>query len=346
MKSTQLSLLFILLRASQLNAKSYKKNTPTFEVGPGAKIVGNKIEFDDPDCDDDMDCKTAKSCSAAGTVPTLSENKKYFACCAAGQRLLGSPETAFDCCADGHDLVGSFAHGYHCCPTGFEWDGILCKQVCKNGKELVDGKCVCPPGQGEGSDGNCEVKPKPPRCDSGLETGKCYVLTGDKGNKLGLRNDNVYYAAPDSMTQRYGKFQLCADDKCAPGQAVNPSSQVYIRDIYGDLATGANRGQWMNNAQNGVHIARTPSFALAGKFSISKWPCGKYCLGGFIQGIGPACPAEIPAMTFYSQDPQMCIAFDFTEVPCDLKSDVNNCIWNKGDQCCNKVDCTNKDQGE
>jgi hypothetical protein len=175
--------------------------------------------------------------------------------------------------------------------------------------------------------------------------GKCYVLKAENGNRLGLRNDNVYYAAPDSMIQRYGKFQLCADEKCAPGQAVNPSSQVYIRDTYGDLATGANRGQWLNNAANGAHIGRTPTFANAGHFSISKWPCGKYCLGGFTQGIGPACPADVPAMTFYSQDPQMCVAFEFTEVPCDLKLDANNCIWKNGDQCCNRVDCA-KTTGE
>ncbi|KAG6014233.1 hypothetical protein E4U41_004895, partial [Claviceps citrina] len=164
----------------------------------------------------------------------------------------------------------------------------------------------------------------------------------ENGNKLGLRNDNVYYAAPDSMIQRYGKFQLCGDDKCAPGQAVNPSKQVYIRDTYGDLATGANRGQWLNNAQNGAHIGRTPDFALAGKFSLSRWPCGRYCLGGFTAGVGAACPADVPAMTFYSQDPQMCVAFELVEVPCDLKNDANSCIWKSGDQCCNKVDCGGK----
>ncbi|GAO19530.1 hypothetical protein UVI_02040560 [Ustilaginoidea virens] len=140
MKNLQLSLLFLLFRASPFEAKNYKKNIPTFEVGPGAKIVGNRIEYDDPDCDPGLECKTTKMCAAAGTSPTLSDDKKYFACCAAGQRLLGSPETAFDCCAAGHDLVGSPEHGWHCCPTGFEWDGNLCKQVCKNGKVLVDGK--------------------------------------------------------------------------------------------------------------------------------------------------------------------------------------------------------------
>ena len=180
------------------------------------------------------------------------------------------------------------------------------------------------------------------KTDRPLFPGKCYTFTGETGNRLGLRNDGVYYAAPDSMVQRYGKFKLCLDEKCTPGQAVNPSDKVYIKDVYGDVATGANNGQWLNNAQNGVHIGRTPTFANAGQFALSKWPCGKYCLGGFQFGVGPACPAEIPAMTFYSQDPQMCVAFELTEVPCDIKADANNCIWANGEQCCNKVDCSGK----
>ncbi|EFZ04122.1 cysteine-rich secreted protein [Metarhizium robertsii ARSEF 23] len=339
MKNIQLTLLAVLFQVSLFEAKVYKKNVPTYDVGPDAKIDGKSITYRDPDCEEGLDCTITRSCSSAGTSPVLSADKKYFACCLPGTHLLGSPQTAFDCCADGHDLVGSPAVGYHCCPTGFEFDGTQCKEVCKNGKVLVGGKCVCPEGMVEGPDGNCKPKPK---CTSGLETGKCYIFTAENGNRLGLHNDNVYYAAPDSMIQRYGKFQLCADEKCTPGQAVNPSNEIYIRDTYGDLATGANKGQWLNNAANGNHIGRTPAFASAGHFSISKWPCGKYCLGGFTQGIGPACPADIPAMTFYSQDPQMCVAFQFTEVPCDLKADVNNCIWTNGDQCCNRVDCSGK----
>lgn len=176
-------------------------------------------------------------------------------------------------------------------------------------------------------------------------SGKCYTFTGQNGNQLGLRNDGNYYAAPDSMVQRYGKFQICLDEKCSTGKPVNPSDLVHIKDTYGDLGTGANRGQWLNNAQNGAHIGRTPLFANAGKFSLSKWPCGKYCLGGLAAGVGPACPAEVPAMTFYPQDPQMCVPFELTEVPCDIKADSNNCIWSGGDQCCNKVNCSKEGGG-
>ncbi|KAI1175607.1 hypothetical protein F4777DRAFT_578915 [Nemania sp. FL0916] len=345
MKNVQLRLLLLLLYATGLDAKSFKKNVPTYEIS-GAKVDGNKITYEEPDCDDGLDCTTTKTCSKAGYTPSLSEDKKYFACCAKGQKLQGSPDTAFDCCADGHDLAGSAKSGYRCCPTGCDFDGKACNQVCKNGKALVEGKCVCPKGTTEGEDGTCKKPETKPgecddgECDSGLEAGKCYVFKADNGNRLGLAADNVYYAAPESMTQRYGKFQLCVDEKCTPGQPINPDDEVYIRDTYGDLATGANKNQWLIHAINGGHIGRTPLFPFAGHFSISKWPCGKYCLGGFSEGIGPACPMQMPALTFYSQDPQMCVEFEFTEVPCDLKSKENNCIWKSGDQCCNKVDCT------
>ncbi|KAE8138965.1 hypothetical protein BDV38DRAFT_281525 [Aspergillus pseudotamarii] len=102
----------------------------------------------------------------------------------------------------------------------------------------------------------------------------------------------------------------------------------------------ANAGQWLNNAQHGSHIGQTSDFENAGQFTLSKWPRGKHCLGGFDWGIGPACPALTPAMTFYTRDPQMCVPFEITEVPCDVHADQNNCLWKNGDQCCNKVDCS------
>jgi hypothetical protein len=167
MKPSQLSLLALLLQASYIEAKVYRKNVPTFEVGPGAVITDNKIEYDDPDCDPVFECRTTKTCSTAGTVPILTENKKYFACCLKGLNLLGSPETAFDCCAAGHDLAGSGEVGYRCCPTGQTYDGLICKPVCHNGKVLVDGKCVCPKDTVEGPDGACHEQ----ICTSGLASG-------------------------------------------------------------------------------------------------------------------------------------------------------------------------------
>jgi len=338
-----LGLLAILLQASTAAAKVYRQNVITYGVSPDAQVTGDKIEYSNPDCEEDLDCRMTQTCRREGTVPTLTKDKTHFACCHVGQDLLGSPDTAFDCCAHGHDLAGSAKTGYRCCPAGFEFDGDMCKQpekVCKNGKKLVDGHCVCPEGTVEAGDGTCKPnKRDDDECSSGLESGKCYTFTSEVGHRLGLRADGNYYAAPDEAGQRYGKFKLCLDEACTGGRAVNPSDKVYIKDMYGNIGTGANNGQWLNKAANGAHITRTNVFANAGQFSLSKWPCGKYCLGGFDWGVGPACPATIPALTFYPQDPQMCIPFELTEVPCDIKSDANNCLWTGGDQCCNKVDC-------
>lgn len=174
-KTVQLSLLALLLQASSLDAKLYRKNVMTFEIIPDAKITGNKIEYSDPDCEPGLQCMTTKSCAVAGTAPTLSADKKYFACCSDGQNLLGSTDTAFDCCAASHDLAGSAETGYHCCPTGYSFDGQMCKQVCKNGKVLVDGQCVCPDGTIDVGDGTCKPKPSVD-CSSGLQSGKLFAF--------------------------------------------------------------------------------------------------------------------------------------------------------------------------
>ncbi|KAF7591936.1 hypothetical protein BBP40_000844 [Aspergillus hancockii] len=337
MKPAQLSLLAIFFQAAYIEAKTYKKNVPTFDVGPGAVITDNRIEYDDPDCDPVFDCRLTKTCNAPGTVPTLTDNKKYCACCLKGLSLLGTPETAFDCCAAGHELAGSGEVGYRCCPIGQTYDGLICKPVCNNGKVLVDGKCVCPKDTAEGPDGACHEQ----ICTSGLTSGKCYTFKAPNGNTLGSGKDGIYYAHPDDMNFHYGKFQLCADEKCTGDLPINPQDPVYIRDLYGDVQTGANKGQWLDNAKDGAHIGKTKDFAKAGKFSLSKWPCGRYCLGGVEMGIGPACPSETPAVTFFSQDPQMCTPFELTEIPCDIKAQANNCIWKSGkNQCCGKVDCS------
>lgn len=172
MKSTQFAILTLLLQACYINARMYKKNIPTFDIGPDAKVEGNKIEYDDPDCEPGLDCQTTKTCIAKGTAPTLTVDKKFFACCVAGLRLLGSPETAFDCCAKGHDLVGCPETGFHCCPTGSTFDGTTCKEICKNGKVLVDGECACPEGTVDAGDGTCKTKPPPAQCCSGLQSGE------------------------------------------------------------------------------------------------------------------------------------------------------------------------------
>lgn len=166
------------------------------------------------------------------------------------------------------------------------------------------------------------------------------MFTGENGKKLGF--NGAYYANGDeSIRFKHGKFQFCKDSQCTPDQAVNPDDKVYIRDRHGNPSSGANPLQWLNNKRDGPHTSKTGKFEEAGEFSITKWPCGKYCLGGYTYGLGPACPANEPAMTFYSKDPEACIPFELTEVPCDIHATANNCIWkNSSDQCCDgAIDC-------
>jgi hypothetical protein len=172
MKVIQFSVFTLLFSAYSCATKMHKKNVPTFEVRPGAKITGNRIEFEEPDCDSTVvECQNSQTCKAKGAAPKLSADQKYFACCLEGQHLVGNPDTAFDCCAEGHDLAGSVDTGYHCCPIGHNYDGQQCKQVCKNGKQLKDGKCVCPTDAVDTGDGTCKPKHHV-HCDSGLQTGE------------------------------------------------------------------------------------------------------------------------------------------------------------------------------
>lgn len=169
--------------------------------------------------------------------------------------------------------------------------------------------------------------------------GKCYMFQGMSGQRLSF-SANQYSEATPSKAVIPGKFQLCKDETCTPGNPINPSHAVYIRDLHGVLATGAGAGRWLDKKSEGAHIGRTPNFPDAGQFAFTKWPCGKYCLSGFTQGLGLACPVTNPAITFYSKNPQACVEFELIEVPCDIRSDENNCAWkSSGNQCCGRVDC-------
>lgn len=171
--------------------------------------------------------------------------------------------------------------------------------------------------------------------------GKCYTFTFDNGFRFGYNVAGWYTASRENLAQQFGKFKLCKDEKCTPGADFNPADPIRIMDIHGQANGGQNPNQWVNNAQNGAHIGKTAAYATAGVFSLSKWPCGKYCLGGIDSGIGPTCPSELPAATFTSFDKQSCIPIDLMEVPCDIHALENNCIWKNGaDQCCNAVDCS------
>jgi hypothetical protein len=140
---------------------------------------------------------------------------------------------------------------------------------------------------------------------------------------MGLHANGNLFANTGSMQSQPSKFQLCKDQ-----------GTLYIRDLYGDIPTGANRGKWINNAANGDHMQLTADFNRAAKLTLTKWPCGKYCLGGIESGVGPACPAEAISLTMYSQDPNMCVPFKLIEVPSDPKALENNCIWTNPDEQC------------
>ena len=156
--------------------------------------------------------------------------------------------------------------------------------------------------------------------------GKCYQFIGPTGRKLAFVNGQYSETIPHKEAIP-GRFQFCRDKDCTPGQPVNPTDSTYIKDIMGSPLTAAGAGSWLNNAQGGVHIGKTTEIAQAGVFSITKWPCGKYCVSGFTQGLGMACPAEDPGITLYTNVAEACVEFTLVEVPCSIRSDQNNCIW-------------------
>jgi hypothetical protein len=190
--------------------------------------------------------------------------------------------------------------------------------VCRNGKILKDGMCVCPSDTIE-NDGTCvPIRPVPGDCSSGIEagkclilgflavqtderTGKCYTWTFPNGERFGYNANGWYTASKESRHQQFGKFKLCKDERCLPG-AINPGDGFSAQDLHGQAngknpisssrynsnhsIGGQNTGQWLDAKQNGGHIGKTPTYDKAGKFTITKWPCGKYCLGGFGAGLG------------------------------------------------------------
>ena len=174
-------------------------------------------------------------------------------------------------------------------------------------------------------------------------SGKCYAFKYPNGHLLGYHAAGAYYGpAPESRIHRDGRFQLCKDEACAAGLPINPGDGIHIKDLNGDPNTGARPGHWLNNAFNGGHITKTPNFATSGAFTLTKWPCGKYCLGGVEAGVGPTCPADVTGSTFLPNDKDSCVTIELIEVPCDIRDPANNCIWKKGDECCGKIDCAGK----
>ena len=133
-------------------------------VPDGARLDGNMVRWRGQGNFDEM-----FACPADGGYITLSADKRAAGCCEdEDQALFGSLEDGYHCCAAGHHLAGSKKVGFECCPADHTFDGEQCTQVCDNGKELIDGHCVCPEGTAETPEGDCKALD----CTSGLETGK------------------------------------------------------------------------------------------------------------------------------------------------------------------------------
>lgn len=168
--------------------------------------------------------------------------------------------------------------------------------------------------------------------------GKCYLFKMADGKLLGYDSAGWYNTAQDSYLHHMGKFKFCKDEKCTAGESVNPGDALRILDTYGIANGGTNANQWMNNNKNGAHIGKTADYKTAGVFTISKWTCGKYCLGGFEDGVGPTCPSDSPSLTFYTLDKQSCLPAELIEVPCDIHDNKNNCLWEKEPGSCSPGD--------
>ncbi|KAJ6148448.1 hypothetical protein N7497_010430 [Penicillium chrysogenum] len=339
MKGSSLGILAILLQAYAV----YGRKVEPDEVGaPGKEpyVEGHSIRWGTGRYRGSYHCEENET-------PFITPDKKHATCCLEGESLKGSADTEWHCCAEGHDVTGSTDVGYECCVKGSVYDGYMCKRAekCPNGQEMVDGKCQCPKGQTMADDGTCKPV-KAGKCDSGLKTGKCYFLTGRPENYLTF-NGGQYSETKLSKYIRPAKFQLCRDEKCTPGLPVNPSDEVKIKDLHGSLPYATDANQWVDNKQNGAHIGKTPDYEKAGNFSFTKWPCGKYCLTGFNQGLSQACPDVSPGISFDNKATDSCIEFELLEVPCDIRADKNNCIWkNSKNQCCGKIDCPAEEETE
>lgn len=144
-----------------------------------------------------------------------------------------------------------------------------------------------------------------------------------------------------------GKFQFCADQSCTVGIGLDPTSAFSMQDKRGAGPAGDKPNAWLNNLVGGGHITKTLDYSQAGRFSITKWPCGKYCLSGaYPQGLSATCPSVTVGISFSGNDPQACLEVTVKEVPCDIRNMANNCAWKTpADQCCGSpvggpVDCS------
>src|SRR5689334_8515498 len=91
--------------------------------------------------------------------------------------------------------------------------------------------------------------------------GNCYLFKMENGQYLGF-NKGWYAASKPSRDVQIGKFRFCKDEECIHGgDDVNPGDPIRIMDLHGEANSGKDPNQWLNDAQNGGHIGRTPNYA-------------------------------------------------------------------------------------
>jgi len=124
---------------------------------------------------------------------------------------------------------------------------------------------------------------------------------------------------------------VCVDENCTPGVDIDPGRGFNIQEIQGQ--GNGDKGKipkhWLDGAMNGNPITRTRHWSHAGIFLITKWPGGKYCLTSFGAGVGPTYSSDKLGATM-TLDDQSCIPMTLVEVPCDIRTKANNCIWGSG----------------
>lgn len=164
------------------------------------------------------------------------------------------------------------------------------------------------------------------------ESGRCYQIGSGDGRLWGYQSDQDCYSvgavAEESAIFKTGKFQFCMDHSCTEGTEINPVDGFSMKDMHGIPPAGNKPNSWLNNVKGDNHIGKTWDYAQAGRFSITKWSYGSYCIGGASpKRIGAIRPNTTIDITFAAGDSQACIEVTLKEVPCDIRATTNNCIW-------------------
>ncbi|KAF5345062.1 hypothetical protein D9758_010459 [Tetrapyrgos nigripes] len=217
-----------------------------------------------------------------------------------------------------------------CCPSSKnlvildnDRDGVCCDMS----QIVEDGQCVTPtPGGGSGPQcprqpaGACALKAACGNStNNGLEYGSCYTLAFPDGHQLGRgRNGANNEYIEDGYVQDI-PFKVCkSTTDCGTGSLANGDS-FYLQDLVGDPGDATGKLGW-NNAAGGTHLTMTPDPASAGQFKGKSSCSGTNCkcvvkLSGNPNGLGYACPAQQPGITFWPNQ-RVTLNMQFIEIPC------------------------------